>query len=203
VLALSGKRTVILEFDIRKPKIMQGLGMQERKGITNYIIGNVALSEIVHPVSEVEGLHVISCGPVPPNPAEMLLNERVEHLFRELRTQFDAIIIDTAPVGLVSDALTLGRYANATVYIVRYNYTLKKQMQLIEDLYQNKKVPHLSIIVNDINARGGYGGYYGYGGYGYGYGYGYGGNGGAGGYFENGTTKEKGWRKWLPKALKK
>jgi capsular exopolysaccharide synthesis family protein len=202
VLALSGKRTVILEFDIRKPKIMQGLGMQERKGITNYIIGNVALSEIVHPVPDVEGLFVISCGPVPPNPAEMLLHERVSQLFNDLRTQFDAIIIDTAPVGLVSDALTLGRYANATVYIVRHNYTLKKQIQLIEDLYQNKKVPHLSIIINDINARGGYG-YYGYGGYGYGYGYGYSGNGGSGGYFENGGPREKGWRKWLPKALKK
>jgi hypothetical protein len=64
-------------------------------------------------------------------------------------------------------------------------------------------MPNLSIIVNDINARGGYGGYYGYGGYGYGYGYGYGINGSANGYFENGTNKEKGWQKWLPKALKK
>ena len=201
VLALSGKRTVILEFDIRKPKIMVGLGLHERKGITNYIVGSITLNEVIYPVPEVENLFVIPCGPVPPNPAEMLLNEKVDQLFKELKSQFDAIIIDTAPVGLVSDATTLGRYADGTIYIVRHNYTMKKQIQLIEDLYQNKKLPHLSIIVNDINSRGGYGGYYGYGGYGYGYGYGYGTN-GSGGYFENGTPKKKGWRKWLPGSIK-
>jgi hypothetical protein len=105
-------------------------------------------------------------------------------------------------VGLVSDALTLGRYCDAAVYIVRHGYTLKKQIQLIDDLYEHKKLPHLSIIINDIHARGGYGGYYGYGGYGYGYGYGYGVN-GSGGYFENGTSKRKGWAKWLKTSGKK
>ncbi|WP_315819834.1 hypothetical protein [Paraflavitalea speifideaquila] len=68
----------------------------------------------------------------------MLLNERIEILFRELRDEFDAIIIDTAPVGLVSDAITLGRFADATTYIVRHNYTLKKQIQLIDDIYQQR-----------------------------------------------------------------
>lgn len=202
VIALSGKRTVILEFDIRKPKIMQGLGMTERRGLTNYIVGNIGLHELVQPVPDVENLFVIPCGPVPPNPAEMLLHERVDHLFSELKLQFDAIIIDSAPIGLVSDAITLGRYADGTIYIVRHNYTLKKQIQLIEDLYKNSKLPHLSIIINDINSRGSYGGYYGYGGYGYGYGYGYSGN-GSGGYFENGTTQKKGMKKWLAGASKK
>lgn len=202
VLALSGKRTVILEFDIRKPKIMHGLGLHERKGLTNYIVGSIGINDVIHPVPDVENLFVIPCGPVPPNPAEMLLHENVTQLFKELREQFDAIIIDSAPVGLVSDAITLGRYADGTIYIVRHNYTLKKQIQLIEDLYTNKKLPHVSIIINDINSRGGYGGYYGYGGYGYGYGYGYGVN-GSGGYFENGATKKKGLGKWLPGISKK
>lgn len=174
VIALSGKRTVILEFDIRKPKIMTGLGLKERRGLTNYIVGNVELDEIIYPVPEVENLYVIPCGPVPPNPAEMLLDERVVELFRQLRLQFDTIIIDTAPVGLVSDGITLGKHADASIYIVRHNYTLKKQIQLIDDIYRQKKLPHLSIIINDIVVRSGYGGYYGYGGYGYGYGYGYG-----------------------------
>ena len=174
VLALSGSRTVILEFDIRKPKIMTGLGLKERKGITNYIVGSVELDEIIHPVPESENLFVIPCGPVPPNPAEMLLDERVKELFRELRLRFDTIIIDTAPIGLVSDGITLGKHADASIYIVRHNYTLKKQIQLIDDIFRQGKLPHLSIIINDIVARGGYGGYYGYGGYGYGYGYGYG-----------------------------
>lgn len=176
VLALSGKRTVILEFDIRKPKILKGLGLNERKGITNYIVSNISMAELIHPVPDVENLYVIPCGPVPPNPAEMLLNERIDQLFNELYKEFDVIIVDTAPIGLVSDAVTLGRFVQATVYIVRHNYTLKKQIQLIDDLYRQNKLPRLSIVVNDIVNKSGYGGYgyggYGYGGYGYGYGYG-------------------------------
>jgi len=174
VLAISGKKTIILEFDIRKPKIMKGLGLNERSGLTNYIIGNVELSEVIHQVPDVDNLFVMPCGPVPPNPAEMLLNERVTELFSILRHQFDTVIIDTAPVGLVSDGITLGQHADAAIYIVRHNYTLKKQIQLIDEIYKQAKLPHLSIIINDIKASNGYGGYYGYGQYGYGYGYGYG-----------------------------
>lgn len=184
VLAISGKRTVVLEFDIRKPKIMEGLGLNERKGITNFIVGSLSLTEIVYSVPGQDNLYVIPCGPVPPNPAEMLLDEKVDLLFRELRQQFDAIIIDSAPVGLVSDAITLGKHASACVYIVRHNYTFKKQVKLIDDLYNSQKLPHLSIIINDITASGGYG-YYGYGSRSYGYGYGY-------GYFdESGANKNK------------
>jgi capsular exopolysaccharide synthesis family protein len=201
VLAISGKRTVILEFDIRKPKIMKGLGLNERKGITNYIVGSAGFNEIIHQVPDVENLFVISCGPVPPNPAEMLLHRRVDELFQELRKQFDAIIIDSAPVGLVSDAMSLGRYADGTIYIVRHKYTLKKQLQMIDDIYRQSKLPHVAIVINDINSRGGYGGYYGYGSYGYGYGYGVNGNGS--GYFDSGTSDKKRWRKLLPGSSKK
>ena len=202
VLALSGKRTAILEFDIRKPKILKGLGLHERKGITNYIVGSLDLQEVIHPVPDVENLFVIPCGPVPPNPAEMLLNEKVDQLFAELKKSFDAIIIDTAPVGLVSDAITLGRYADASVYIVRHGYTMKKQIQLIDDLYRNNKLPHLSIIINDIQAKGGYGGYYGYGDYGYGYGYGYGTEKNGSGYFEHEMGKSSRLAKWFSRAKK-
>lgn len=174
VLAISGKRTVILEFDIRKPKIMEGLGLKERKGITNYIVGTVSIGEIVYPVPGVDNLFVIPCGPVPPNPAEMLLEDKVTILFTELRKMFDTVIVDTAPVGLVSDSITLGQQADATIYIVRHNYTFKKQVNMIDELYINKKLPHMSIVINDVDSKGGYGAYYGYGNYGYGYGYGYG-----------------------------
>lgn len=186
VLAISGKRTVILEFDIRKPKIMEGLGLKERKGITNYIVGTVSIGEIVYPVPGVDNLFVIPCGPVPPNPAEMLLEEKVNSLFTELRKMFDTVIVDTAPVGLVSDSITLGQQADATIYIVRHNYTFKKQVNMIDEIYKNKKLPHMSIVINDVNAGGsGYGGYYGYGTYGnYGYGYGY-------GYFDQQSKSQK------------
>ncbi len=174
VIALTGKRTVILEFDIRKPKILHGLGMRRTNGITNYIVGNCEVDELTVPVPNFDNLFVIPCGPVPPNPAELLLDPKIERLFDYIKENFDVVIIDTAPVGLVSDAITLGKFADATVYIVRHDYTQKRQIQLIEDLYKQEKMPALSVVINDIKIKLGYGGYYGYGGYGYGYGYGYG-----------------------------
>lgn len=174
VIALTGKKTVILEFDIRKPKIIQGLGLNRSNGITNYIVGSVDLKELPIPVKQQDNLYVIPCGPVPPNPAELLLDPKIAELFEYAKKEFDVIVIDTAPVGLVSDAITLGQYADATIYIVRHDYTQKRQIQLIEELYSSKKLPSLSVVINDIRLKLGYGGYYGYGGYGYGYGYGYG-----------------------------
>lgn len=172
VIALTGKKTVILEFDIRKPKIIKGLNMRLPHGITNYIVGSCQVEELPTPVPGFDSLYVISCGPVPPNPAELLLDPKIEKIFDFARKEFDMVVIDTAPVGLVSDALTLGTHADATIYIVRHNYTQKRQLQLIQDLYVNKKLPSMSVVINDIKAQAGYGGYYGYGSYNYGYGYG-------------------------------
>lgn len=174
VIALTGRKTVILEFDIRKPKIVQGLGLKRTNGITNYIVGSVEANQLAVPVNEQENLYVIPCGPVPPNPAELLLDPKIASLFEYAKREFDVVVIDTAPVGLVSDAITLGKFADATIYIVRHDYTQKRQIQLIEDLYTTQKLPSLSVVINDIKIKLGYGGYYGYGGYGYGYGYGYG-----------------------------
>lgn len=205
VLALTGKRTVILEFDIRKPKILQGLGLPRSNGITNYIVGSCRVEDLAVPVPGMDNLFVIPCGPVPPNPAELLLDPKIDTLFQYIRNHFDAVIIDTAPVGLVSDAITLGKYADATVYIVRHNYTQKRQIQLIEDLYEEKKMPALTVVINDIKVRLGYGGYYGYGGYGYGYGYGYGrkssNNASSADYY--GMEEERPWNLWTWLGIKK
>jgi len=173
VLALAGKKTVILEFDIRKPKVLTGLGMTKGPGITNYLVGKAKLEEIIRPVPENENLFIIGCGPVPPNPAELLLGQLVEDMFTWLRENFDVILIDTAPVGMVSDAMTLSKFADTTLYLVRQGHTFKKQVVLIDEFYQANKLPKVSIIVNDVKMKPGYG-YYGYGRYGYGYGYGYG-----------------------------
>jgi len=174
VLALVGKRTLILEFDIRKPKILHGFGLKRSKGITNFIVGNGRIEEYQLQLPGFDNLYVIPCGPVPPNPAELLLDPKVSELFEYAKENFDVVVIDTAPVGLVSDAITLGKYADATIYIVRHDYTQKRQIQLIQDLYSENKLPAMSVVINDIKVKLGYGGYYGYGGYGYGYGYGYG-----------------------------
>lgn len=173
VLALAGKKTVILEFDIRKPKVLSGLNMPKGPGITNYLVGKGNLEELLRPVEGYENLFVLGCGPIPPNPSELLLDQRVEDMFTWLRANFDVVLVDTAPVGMVSDAMTLGKFTDCTLYLVRQGHTFKKQVVLIDEFYQENKLPKVSIIINDVKMKPGYG-YYGYGRYGYGYGYGYG-----------------------------
>jgi capsular exopolysaccharide synthesis family protein len=179
-IALSGRKTVLLEFDLRKPKVLEGLGMKKGVGISNYVVGKTELHELVRPVEGHENLYVIGSGAIPPNPAELLLEQKISTLFAYLQENFDTIIIDSAPVGLVTDSMTLSKFADSTIYIVRHKYTLKRQIKLIDELYTQQKLPKLALVLNDV--VGNTGGYYGYGGYGYGYGkktYGYG-----TGYFE-------------------
>ncbi len=183
VIALTGKKTIILEFDIRKPKILAGLNMGKKPGISNYLVGKAELKDLILPVPGEDNLYVLPCGPVPPNPAELLLDQRVAQLFEIVRRDFDAVIIDTAPVGMVSDAMTLGKFADFTLYLVRQGHTYKKQIGLIDDLYHSQKLPAVSIVVNDVKLKAGYG-YYGYGRYGYGYGYGH------SGYYEEEAPKK-------------
>ncbi|MFN8289399.1 MAG: polysaccharide biosynthesis tyrosine autokinase [Chitinophagaceae bacterium] len=173
VMALAGKKTIILEFDIRKPKVLSGLGMPKGPGMTNFLIGKAGLEELIRKVPEYDTLYVLGCGPVPPNPSELLLDPRVDEMFSWLKSNFDVVIIDTAPVGMVSDAQTLSKFADCTLYLVRQGHTFKKQVTLIDEFYRDKKLPSVSIIINDVKMKPGYG-YYGYGRYGYGYGYGYG-----------------------------
>ncbi len=173
VLALAGKKTVILEFDIRKPKVLSGLGIAKGLGITNYLVGKANIEDLIKPVPEQENLFVIGCGPIPPNPAELLLDQRVQDMFTYLGQNFDIVVVDSAPVGMVSDAMTLSKFADSTLYLVRHRHTFKKQVALIDEFYQQNKLPKVSIIINDVKMKAGYG-YYGYGRYGYGYGYGYG-----------------------------
>lgn len=170
VLALAGKKTIVIEFDIRKPKIFSGLGLSKKPGVTNYILGKGDIKDLPVPVPGHDNLFVLSCGPIPPNPSELLLEQKVTDLFDYLKQNFDVVLIDTAPVGMVSDAMTLGKFANCTLYIVRQGHTYKKQIALIDELYTQGKLPKVSIVINDIKMKPGYG-YYGYGRYGYGYGY--------------------------------
>jgi capsular exopolysaccharide synthesis family protein len=192
VMALSGKKTVIMEFDIRKPKIVSGLDLKRKMGITNYIIGKASFKELIVKVEGIDDLYVIPCGPIPPNPAELLLDSKMDELMKEVLDNFEVVIMDTAPVGLVSDATNLAKYANTSIYIVRQGYTFRKQLGMIEEIYHNRQLPSLCTVLNDIKADGGYyGGYYSgaYGYYGNAYGH------GSSGYFEDerGNRKKKGF----------
>ena len=173
VMALAGKKTIVLEFDIRKPKIMTGLKLKSKGGISNFLLNKITLEELPVLVPGFENLYVLPSGPVPPNPSELLLEEKVAELFKYLRQNFDTIIVDTAPVGMVSDAMTLSQFADCTLYIVRQGHTFKKQVIMIDEFYTESRLPKISIVINDVKLRPGYG-YYGYGRYGYGYGYGQG-----------------------------
>lgn len=188
VMGLTGKKTVIMEFDIRKPKILAGLDLKRKLGISNYIIGKATIDDVIVKVEGAENLYVIPCGPIPPNPSELLLEERLGQLMKEVRERFEVVIMDTAPVGLVSDAITLGKFADITLFIVRQKYTFKKQLAFIEELYVTRKVPGLCLVLNDVKNEGGYyGGYYGSYGYAGSYAYGIG-----SGYFENEETRGRG-----------
>ncbi len=197
VMALAGKKTVVMEFDIRKPKIISGLDLKRKMGITNYIIGSARFEDLPVKVEGTENFYVIPCGPIPPNPAELLLSPRLTGLIESAKENFEVVILDTAPIGLVSDAVALSQFADCTLYIVRSKHTPRRVLGLVNELYENKKLPSLSILLNDVRMNGGYyGGYYG--GYGY-YGYGY--NKSSGYFAEDGTMGKKGLFAWVRRAF--
>jgi len=162
-IALTGKRVVVLEFDIRKPKLLKGLGMTTQHGITNYVINQqLTATDLLQEVKDVNNLYVIGAGPIPPNPAELILSPRIEKLFSELREQFDYIIVDTSPIGQVADAFSLNRLVDTCLYVIRYNYTFKEQINIVNDIYHNKKLSNIMVVLNDSKKQNSYG-------YGYGY----------------------------------
>lgn len=172
-LALTGKRVVLLEFDLRKPKLSKYLKVKRSQGITSYLIGTgPSLKELIVPISEIDNFYLLPSGPLPPNPVELILNQKNEELFSELRKMFDVILIDSPPIGSVTEAKLLAKYADATLYIVRYDYTSMDLTKMIKDVAQKQQLPKPYLVLNAIrsNKHGKYGYNYGYG-YGYGYGY--------------------------------
>ncbi len=178
-LAISGKRTAIVGMDLRKPKLIKYMGLDESssqlRGVTHYLIGSAGAEEIIHPSSMHDKLFFIPSGPIPPNPAELLLQERTAELFAELRKAFDYVIVDTPPIGLVADALLLNPHITGALFLLREGVSKKGALQLIDDIYTQKKLQNLAIVLNGMGAKGGYGYAYAYSySYGYSYGYGYG-----------------------------
>lgn len=172
-LAIAGKKTVLLEFDLRRPGLSEKIGISETTGLANYLNGEVDIEDILQPMSTSENLFFISSGfPLPPNPGELILDTRMKELFVYLKSNFDMIVLDSPPVGPVSDALTLGKWADLAFYVVRHRFTLRSAIKLLNKLNIEQKIPRPSIIVNGIEdgKEFSYGNDYGYG-YGYGYGY--------------------------------
>lgn len=174
-LTLTDKKVALLEFDLRKPKIIKMLNIPLRRGLSEYMAGMASEEEIIQEVDAIPKLFVVSSGSIPPNPTELIMNGRLSILMEYLKKNFDYIIIDSPPIGLVTDAKLLNPFANACIYVIRHNYTPKVYLKMIDDLYTNGDLNNMNLIFNGLKPRGmGYGYGQGYGqAYGYGYGYGY------------------------------
>jgi len=171
-LAISGKRVLLIGLDIRAPKILQYFDMEERAGVTNYIMDpDLKLSDVILKARTIENLDLLPSGAIPPNPAELLMHDKVKEMFAQVKKQYDYVIVDTAPVGMVTDTLLLGEYADAFIYVVRAYYLDRRLLTVAEDLYRDKRFPNMAVLINGTDKEKGYGyGYgYGYGGYGYGH----------------------------------
>lgn len=164
ILALGGKKTILLGMDLRKPKIFGDFNIANDNGVSNYLTTDIDLKQVIKK-TEVPDLDVITAGPIPPNPSELLLSDKNKELIQILRREYDFIVIDSPPVGLVADSFSLMKYADLNIYVARYQYTEKYMLKTIMDKYNKKEVTNLGLIFNGYEPREGYG-------YGYGYGYG-------------------------------
>lgn len=184
-LSLLGKKVVIVGLDIRKPGLNKVFRLSTKeKGITQYLANPESdLMNLVQQSDVNKNLYILPGGTVPPNPTELLAREGLDKAIETLKKKFDYIILDTAPVGMVTDTLLIGRVADLSVYVCRADYTHKAEFTLVNELAENKKLPNLCTVINGLDLkRRKYGYYYGYGKYGkyygygkrYGYGYGYG-----------------------------
>ena len=149
-LAGAGKKVIILEFDLRRPKLVKSLGINKSKGLTDYLVGDIEnVNDVIRSTDVDPNLDIISAGTLPPNPAEIILNERVKTLIKEMKARYDYVILDCPPVGKVADALTLNEHIDTSIYIVRYNYTDKDQIKIIDDIFINQKLRNPLIVLND------------------------------------------------------
>lgn len=193
VFALSEKKTVIVGLDLRKPKIFGDFNIDNKTGVVNYLIKQKSLDEVIAK-THIPYLDVISSGPIPPNPSELLISEAMTNMIDELKERYDYIILDTPPVGLVSDALELTQYCDATLYVTRQGFTKKGMLSVVNEKHKRGELHNISIVLNGFQNKAKYG-------YAYGYGYGY-------GYGEYGNTyldqvREEIWYKKILKKWKK
>jgi capsular exopolysaccharide synthesis family protein len=161
--ALSGKKVLLIGMDIRNPRLDEYLTLPDR-GFTNYLSSkDLVLEDLIVKYDGYEDFHVLPAGVIPPNPAELLMSKKVDVLFKDLKTQYDYIIVDTAPVSLVTDTLLIAKNADCFIYVTRANFLEKQMLNIANTLYKEQKLPNMCLLLNDTDSTKGYG-------YGYGYG---------------------------------
>ena len=185
-LSLSNKKVALVGLDLRVPKILEYVNEKKSIGITSFIVdSNISLNDISIKIPEIENLTIIPSGPIPPNPAELLMSDRLSYLFDEVKEQFDYIVVDTAPVGLVADSLLLNKYADMFIYVARANFLDKRLLNIAQNLHDEGKLKNMSLLLNCSDYKRNYG---------YGYSYGYG---------DDSSYIEKNEKSWFQKIWKK
>lgn len=198
--ALAKKKTILVGLDIRRPQVRKYFSLSTSRGVVTYLSGKESdLSSLIVPSGMSEYLDLLPAGPTPPNPNELLMNSALGDVFDYLRERYDYIIVDTAPVGMVSDTFLITPYADLNVYVMRAKYSSKKYIEALENLVREDRLRNLYILVNAVDIKSKV---YGYKRYGYGYGYGYKNKYGYGygyGYGEqyNQPSKKPFWRRWI------
>jgi capsular exopolysaccharide synthesis family protein len=184
---MSGKKVIVLDLDMRKPKIHIGFNVPNNLGISSVLSGSVEYKETIKQ-STVKNLDFITAGPIPPNPNELLLKKEFDILVDSLFEDYDVVMADNPPIGLVSDANVVFRRCDLSIYVVRAGYTKESVVEGINQLYQKKIYDNFSVVMNDVNNSNTYGQY----GYGNSYGYGY--------YQDDKVSNKKAfWNRWFKK----
>lgn len=172
MMAFAGKKVLLIDLDIRKGALTKLFGGRRKPGITHYLVGQADNAKnLIYPVADCSGLDIIYSGVVPPNPAELLLSERLDQLVDEVKADYDYVLIDNVPMGVVADATITNRLADRTLFVARAGVLDRRQLPDIERFYQEGKMKQMALVLNGVKEElVGYG-HYGYSGYGYGYGY--------------------------------
>ena len=161
VIALSGKRTILIDADMRRPRVGDTLGLEPGNGLSTYLIGEASVDELIRP-TDVPGLDVLTAGPIPPNPLELVEGERMSELFDSLKERYDQLVVDASPMGLVSEYVILMRHLDTTVYVVRRGQTRRNALRLINDMFRQGKLGRIDLLLNDVKPGQGYAQGYGY-----------------------------------------
>lgn len=186
-MAHGGKKVVVIDTDLRKGRFSEYAGITSSHGLSSYLTGNTELADVITKGSLHKNLDFIGVGAIPPNPTNLLMSDNFPKLISELRKNYDFVLLDTVPFGVIADGAIINRNVDLTVYVIRAGKIDKRYLEDLQKLSDEKKIKNIAILINDIKVDAkhyGYGGYrqgygsygygYGYGGYGYGYGYGYG-----------------------------
>jgi len=162
--SLNGKRTILIDCDLHKKKQYVGLELENKTGLSSFLSNQISDSSSIIQHTPYENLSMIVSGPIPPNPGELLLNGRFDMLIKELRSSYDIVIMDTPPIGLVSESLELVRHSDLTLYVLRYGYSTQAAIDFVNDLKIQKGIKNIYTIFNDVPKKDLH-----YGGRGYGY----------------------------------